>query len=720
MTTAKKPTTKATYPRNEAKFIRITDDRGLGTIREGSVWTYWSPTSEREAAFGNEKFLAVSNKVRQDLNHVMLQGKFEVSAKNDFDPYVSRKEREADDKAIADYLRQKEEEEQKKTASQQQSQQSTTTKSSNKWASMNVPKPAAPQVVVAKGKAGKGGSRVRAEKKQKPVKEIKGVENFENLSEDETKKLFASAFLWREHTDRGMGKAFSSFKGDTVGLGDYLQEFIDFGITAKNIKDEAIPPFELLKKLQIMKDDPALLLYYERRLNLVREKGREDRVMFKDGKTFKKTAVPKSFQVAFGLAKGVVGAGKLAAKAPGAISEGIRSMSERASDITEKLDTGISKGAEWVKKRGSELAPVFKLSDEDKKINAAIAKQIGAGFKNLAAIMKERFPKKGAGEDLSMHAAENTSGIDKDITMPERTAGTPSTKEVSGAPPKEGGGLFGSLFKNFSKIFEFLKSPLKSLSKIFSGLLSVGTRLIGILGSVGGSLMRLVSSVGGTALRAGGSALASMAGSGAARGLLALGGSAAAVAGAGVAGYQIGSWLNEKYGLSDKISDALVSDPRKSQNTPEEQKMEDAQKQKMLAAGTPKDVVDKWSMHGSGGNLPKEYIEIMSKKREAAKAAAVQPAPGTSPSAQMTAQAATPPTVTPTPKQTSQQVTEAENQRAAVSEAKEDQKMKTMVNNSQNQSTNIMQPAAGPRSYPRTTNSTLQRFLDSRTVFTAG
>lgn len=769
-------TKQSKYPKSEAKYIRVKDDSGLQVVKEGTVYLYWSPKSDRDHAFTTPSMGFVSAKTLQDLNLVMLQGKFEISDKNDFPAYVPRLQRDVEAKAVAKAAEEELEKtrEAEKTVTAPSTPPSTQKRDPNAWVKMNVPKPAptpsAPTGAKA-GKAVKSGSMVKKAQVQRPPKEKEPLlPTYEGLTDKEIQLLFSLAYQQRYGKSEGIGKAWSSKDPDEIK--EFIDPFVMYDLTRRGaVPDELIPPLSILKKLDGIKDNPELLYYYEKKLGQKKdEEPAKKRVQLRDGKSFDAKKLPVSLRLA-------VGAGRLALKAGSSAASAIKSLVSKDKSISDKEFTKsledkkpskVSKVASMVKSLVSKnetrktlnekivgtspkhtLAPVvstskivdtnkdaFKLTDTKQSkqkdvprttdtqyskqsvvsINgikgflgevgkgvkerltpsqqthdeaSAMGKFVGEGLKNIAKILAERLPKqKTTSVDTSVKEARNVEGVDKDIAEPVKQAAQGATKAAPEVK-KEDSGIFG-------KIMDLFKGKLKVVGELLNGLGKAIRPLLSLFGKLGSALMSVMGRLGG-AIASGAGKLATSVGTAvASRGVLAAAGSVRAVAAAGYAGYLAGTYLNEKFGLSDKIADAAlkltggdVSPEIKAQNA----QIEQTQKQKMLAAGVSKEMVEKWKI--TDPSLPAEYIQIKQKER-AAKSQQLQSAS----------------------KNKASQVQAAETQREVVADVKQQQDTKQIIDaTTKNTTTVVQQQATMQRMFPRTSNSTFQKFLDSRAVF---
>ena len=521
---------KQNYPHNEAKFIRVKDATGLRTVKEGSVWTYWKGSGTKESAYGNDRYAIISDKIRGDLTLVMLQDKFEISDKNDFLPYIPKRQRDIEAKEIQEKVRQAEERtSQTSSGAPPKQEQSTSNRKSTGQSRESFSS--------GGSDSSRGKSFVKKEKKKKVDYDIDDrlPPTWTNFSKKEIELLFKLAFKAKTGKDDGVAKDWAS-KNNEERI-EFIEDFIYYELVNKKVPDELLPPLELLKKIPVIANDKELMYYYEKRLGKVKEP-QSNLVKLKNGLGFNAKVMPKSFQVAFGV-------GVISLKAGMALSGALKGLKDKKADkALGKADPQKEKESDSKKETEAEIKnerdatskeeandkeDVVKkettksedikqdikqdIADKDTskesidvvpKVNTdlkgmvspaqisktpltgtsdnkEVGKQLVDKLTSIVKLLSDRLPKKSTADDITKKA-ENVEGVDKDI---EEKPQPPTSKESTPAKeqPKGAGGAESGIF---STILEFLTTPLKSLGAMFSSLGAVLKPLLSIFSSFGG------------------------------------------------------------------------------------------------------------------------------------------------------------------------------------------------------------------------------------------
>jgi hypothetical protein len=691
MATNKKPT----YPRNEALFIRITDDEGLKVVKEGSVWTYWRGDSTKDPSYGNDKYLIISNKVRSDLTLAMLQNKFELSDKNDFPPYIPKKQRDKEAKEIEDNVQEKAAAERagSNTNINTKTPPPRASKSINNWAKMHVPASSTTSTPPSsKGKAGTGSSFVKRGREDKERPDMRP--DYGSLSEAQFKLLFSIAYQVKTGSSTGIAKEWASM--DDNDRKRYVEEFIEFDLIKKNVPAELLPPLDILRKIPIIAADRELMYYFEKKLGAKKPEEQKSTlknkiVTFANGLSFNTGSLPVSLRAAFGVSKLAVKGTMTAAKTISNLlsadskkntdEEFIKQTREQASQKESKLSSLGS----FISGVGSGVKEHFTPSEEDKAINKEMFKLIAAGLNNIASILKDRLVKKGPSEDTTHTAASNVEGMDKDANS-FNEAHAASSHEESSTTTDQGKGE-----NVFSKMIMRLLSPLNFLGSLLIKLGGAIKPLLSLFGKLGSSLIGVLGKIGSGIGSVAGRALGAVAGIGTS-GLL-------GIVSAGTAGYALGSYLNEKFNLSDKISDVAMSlfhgDDTVSTtlipNTPQQSTRNNTQHQIL---NTSKQSTQNKSQQSTWNNTSQQSTQ--NKARNSNSSSELEAAS----------------------KQNAVKVNNAETVRNDVVDNKQKQETKQIIDASKNNNTIIQQQSASiNRISPRTQTSSLQKFIESRAVF---
>ncbi len=759
------------YPMSQAKFIRVNDSTGLKVVKEGQVFTYWPPTRDRMEAFGTITGGIVSDKVRTDLGLVLLRSQFDVSTKNDFPPYVTKKER--------DKVAQEHKEKVEKELDAQRKQYNATLASGSPPvrpptppASAGVFTHDAAPIVVAQGdsrrRAGTGSSFVKSapKKARNKIKDLELIPPYNNLSDKEMYELYACYYKWLHGNTTKLADSFKSKSTDEIK--DNFDDFVFDGLMNKTVKDDEIPSLEILKKIPPVANDRSLMLYYERKLN--RSKSTEVA-----GKTFDASVLPKSWKVAFGTAKMFASGMTLAAKSSmGAVSalngllsklgetkeeprnDSIKNTTEFKREQTQQSNEPIN-ATEFKREQtqqsnepinatrehntSSQAAPNVirenptrvngdispkestrseevpetqpiqeeqvnsEKGSEDPKLDG-ILRFIGKGLSGIKEILEKRLPistpnrkvddtEKDAvdnvGVDQSSHITELNKQQTSDDTLRDTKLEVSDTSSTS-----TGDGIFGTIAKLFTGF------------KIFNAILGSATKL---LGSFKSAITNMVKDIGVGIL----SGLTSVFSKVPAILEAILASPATAVGGIVAAA---GALVYETYEHAKSIGKDFEAGRHGDKAA--EKRFEDAQQTlEDVSEGGQQNEFQEGISYLFGKKDPKSTSptrpsDVKIKGKEVSKSDVTTPENTTASKLEDGAAA-----IVATSRDTSSRVAAASNEKEAVKESREDQRTQAMVDASTKSSTIINSSGGGVgiMPQPRTSNSTFQRYLDSRARF---
>lgn len=354
------PIKTPTYPKSEAKFIRVTDSTDLKTVKEGEIYTYWKPTSTRMEAFGDVNGRIIKAIKRADLVVVLLQDRFEVSDKNDFTDYIPKRQRDIESKEISKQVEKAEE------ARENSFSESHPPPKMKPLTYKGAQGPKTQSIPSSFGKYGKtSGSRIKNKSNKSSKKiDLDKVPSYSDLTDSEIKELYSCYYHWWKGSAEGLSDSFLSKGSDEIK--DNFDDFIYDGLVKKNVGNEEVPSLAILKKLIPIKNNRSLLLYYERILNKRSGKTEDGQQSsrFKDSMKAAFKAMPNSFKLA-----GIVGlkAIKLGLKGGSSLSSSLSSLLSMKKEKEVSEENKNESSSEKIKKESSDETPTVFRSDRNKK-----------------------------------------------------------------------------------------------------------------------------------------------------------------------------------------------------------------------------------------------------------------------------------------------------------------------------------------------------------------